>query len=335
MQRPHAILIDTDPGIDDAMALLLLRARPDVRIAGITTVFGNADVATTTRNAVYLAERFGIDAPVIAGASRPLRIASWRAPQHVHGADGLGDVLALPSSKHASIRPAHEFIIEQVHSRPHELNILALGPLTNLALALQTDPSIASLVRQVVIMGGAFGWSGRRGNASPVAEANIYNDPHAAQRVLVAHWPVIMVGLDVTMRCIFTTEAAQRLARDGGEAGQLIWQISRGYEKLYMDHDGLAGCCLHDVAAAVCLLVPELFAVRTGPIHVMIDGAAIGQTVQRPTDSDPAAAPSNLPQHRACYDVDVARLVRFYSESIVHAHAANVMRRVPPPADFA
>lgn len=322
MQTPRALLIDTDPGIDDAMALAFLRARPEIHIAGITTVFGNANLDITTRNAVYLAERLGIDAPIVAGASQPLQIPSRPAPHHVHGADGLGDVLTLPPPR-TNAQPAHEFIIEQVRLRPHQVSILALGPLTNLAHALRTAPSIAGLVHQVVIMGGAFGWGGRRGNVSPVAEANIYNDPHAARLVLAAPWPVTMVGLDVTMRCIFTTDDARRLAREGGDAGQLLWQISRGYETLYKEHDGLAGCCLHDVAAAVYLLTPELFAVHSGPIHVVTEGAAIGQTVQ--------ASRMNLPAHRACHDVDVARLVRIYSESICHARdskpAPNIITR--------
>lgn len=312
---PRPILIDTDPGIDDAMALLFLRARSEVRIAALTTVFGNADVVTTTRNAEYLVARFGINAPVFAGADKPLHMERGISPTQVHGVDGLGDALTLPPTKIRHLpAQAHERIVELAHSMPHQLDILALGPLTNLALALELDPSIATLVRQVVIMGGAFGWNGRRGNVSPVAEANIRNDPHAANVVLGASWPVVMVGLDVTTRCIFTTQDASRLAAAGGEAGRFLWYISRGYEALYKEHDGLQGCCLHDVAAAAYLVEPSLFATRAGPIRVVTEGVAIGQTLQ-----DAEAARAATPPQHACHDVDFAGVTRMYSETLVNA----------------
>jgi inosine-uridine nucleoside N-ribohydrolase len=180
-------------------------------------------------------------------------------------------------------------------------------------LALRQDPGIATLVEQVVVMGGAFGWSGRRGNVSPVAEANIRNDPDAADEVLAARWPVTMVGLDVTTRCVLTTATAQRLAADGGEAGRFLWDISRDYEALYRRYDGLDGCCLHDVAAAACLLEPDVFTTNSGPIRVVTEGIAIGQTIQRSTEhSYPAGAWDDVPAQRACIDVDVSRLLRLY-----------------------
>lgn len=313
MQTPQAVLIDTDPGIDDAMALLFLRARRDVRIVAITTIFGNADIETTTRNARYLTTRFGIDAPVIAGAARPLQIERLASPTHVHGCDGLGDVLDLGLPQPVTQeQPAYEHIVQQVRSMPQQLTLLALGPLTNLALALQADPAIAKLVRRVIVMGGAFGWYGRGGNVSPVAEANIRNDPHAASAVLAASWPVTMVGLDVTTRCVLTTERARRLA-EAGEAGWLLWDISRSYEALYKEYDGLAGCCLHDVAAAACLVDPTLFATRSGSIRVATEGEAIGQTVQYPAETP---SQPRLPAQQACYDVDAARLMSLYEQTV-------------------
>lgn len=314
MTTERLILIDTDPGVDDAMALLFLRAAPAVRIAAITTVFGNADVAVTTRNACYLAERFAIEAPVYAGADRPLRAPRLPTPDHVHGMNGLGDIPGPEATKRtAGPGRAHERIVEIVRGAPHRVSILALGPLTNLALALRHDPGIASLVERVVVMGGAFGWNGRRGNVSPVAEANVRNDPDAADEVLAAGWPVTMVGLDVTTRCVLTTAAARQLAVEGGEAGQFLWDISRDYEELYRRHDGLDGCCLHDVAAAACLLEPALFTTNSGPIRVVTEGIAIGQTIQRSDQHTfPASAWDHVPAQRACSDVDVPRLLRLY-----------------------
>jgi len=316
------VLIDTDPGIDDAMALLFLRAAPGLRIRGITTVFGNADVETTTRNAVYIARRFGIDAPVFGGAARPLNIERLAAPVHVHGSDGLGDLATTSTEMDApGTGRAHERIVEVIRTFPNEVSILALGPLTNLALALRHDPGIAALVPRVVIMGGAFGWRGPRGNISPVAEANIRNDPHAANEVLSARWPVTMVGLDVTSQCVLSTEQARSLASDAAQTGQFLWDISRHYEALYRAHGGLEGCCLHDVAAAACLLDPRLFATRFGPIRVRTDGAAIGQTIQHPGGA-PHLPPAweNVPPQRACNDVDAERLIRMYTTTLI-SHA--------------
>lgn len=318
------ILIDTDPGIDDAMALLFLHATRAVRITAITTVFGNADVGTTTRNACYLAERFGIGAPVIAGAGAPLMAEALPSPVHVHGRNGLGDVeFAASTRRGADPGRAHERITELVRAFPHQISILALGPLTNLALALRHDPGIAKLVQRVVVMGGAFGWGGRRGNVSPVAEANVRNDPHAADEVLAAAWPVTMVGLDVTSRCVLTTTEARRLAIEAGEMGQFLWDISRDYEALYKRYDGLDGCCLHDVAAAAYLVEPDLFSTSSGPIRVVTEGIAIGQTIQPANDySFPASAWDQVPAQKACNEVDFAGLVKLYSETLI-AHARS------------
>jgi len=317
-----SVILDTDPGIDDAMALLFLRAFPSIHLAAITTVFGNADVEVTTRNACYLTHRFHIDTPVYAGAPRPLRAAPLPLPVHVHGRNGLGDV-ELPGISVAGPAGgvAHERIVELINASPGELTLLALGPLTNLALALRADPDIATRVRRVIVMGGAFGWSGRRGNVSPVAEANVRNDPDAADAVLAAAWPVTMVGLDVTTRCVLTHDDALRLARDGGEAGQFLWEISRNYEELYRRYDGLDGCCLHDVAAAACVLDPILFTMSRGPIRVVTEGIAIGQTIQRSEQfTFPPSDWDHGPAQLACQNVDAARLVGLYLDTLI-AHA--------------
>ena len=312
------LLIDTDPGIDDAMALLFLRAIPNVRIAAITTVFGNANIEVTTRNACYLAERFGIDAPVIAGAERPLIAERVLPPLHVHGDNGLGGV-SLHSSVQREVTPgfAPQRIAELVRESPHTLSLLALGPLTNLALALRQDPEIASLVREVVVMGGVLGFNGRRGNVSPVAEANIRNDPDAADEVLSARWPVTLVGLDVTAGCVLTSDEARRLASEAGEVGQFLWDISRGYEAMYREHDGIDGCSLHDVAAAAYWVEPQLFSTRRGPIRVVTQGIAVGQTIQRPATHSYGPGPwdSASPQS-ACCDVDVQGVLKLYTNAL-------------------
>lgn len=309
----HLVILDTDPGIDDAMTLAFLKSRQDVRLLAITTVFGNADVATTTRNALYLADRFGIDAPVHAGASGPLLIPPRPFAGHVHGQDGLGDTgLAQGFAGQASSEAAQDAIVRLVRAHPHRVSILAIAPLTNLALALRAAPDIAGLMRDVVVMGGAFGYGPRRGNVSPVAEANVANDPHAADEVLAARWPVTMVGLDVTSQCILPTRLAAELAEHGGDS-RFLWEISRGYEQLYREHDGLDGCCIHDVAAAIRLVDPGLFRTVSGPVRVVTDGIAAGQTILRPEGMPfPPGDWDGLPAQRACVEVDSAALLRTY-----------------------
>ncbi len=284
----------------------------------ITTVFGNAEIDVTTRNALYLANRFGIDAPVYRGAAKPLAIKRHPAPRAIHGEDGLGDVGAVDGvDRQPAAGEACDKIIELVRAHPGEVTLLAVGPLANLALALQRDPEIATLVKEVVIMGGAFGWAGRRGNVSPVAEANIFNDPHAADIVFTAPWPVTAIGLDVTSQCVLTNHQAAELAASAGESGQFLWDISRGYEDIYRRTQGVDGCCLHDVAAAAWLTDPSLFETRTGPVRVLTEGIAIGQTIQKWDEQQfGASAWDGQTSQRVCVAADNARLVRTYMDAL-------------------
>jgi inosine-uridine nucleoside N-ribohydrolase len=307
------VIYDTDPGVDDAMALAFLRAHPDVDIAAITAVFGNATVEITARNAALLAERFGIDAPVYAGAADPLVIERLPSPAFVHGHDGLGDAgvtqgfLGGPASGFAPER-----IVELVQARPGEISILAVGPLTNLAIALRIDPHIAALTKEVILMGGSFYVPG---NVSPVAEANIRCDPHAADAVFTASWSVTAVSLDVTHKTHMPSERAHDLAQINA-TGQFLWDISRGYEALYKSRNAFAGCALHDAAAAVRLVRPDLFQASSGPIRVVTDGIAIGQTVQRTPLAYPPNPWDGHPDQSACTAVDAQGVVDLYVEAL-------------------
>jgi inosine-uridine nucleoside N-ribohydrolase len=312
------VVLDTDPGVDDAMALAFLMGREDIALQAITTVFGNADVETTTRNALFLAQKMSIPSPVHAGAAAPLRIARRPSPAHIHGDDALGGLgLAADFSAAPATGAAADALIDLIRANPGEISILAIAPLTNLALALAKDPGIAPLVREVVVMGGAFGWGARRGNVSPAAEANIANDPHAADLVLSAPWPVTMVGLDVTSACILPAGRARQLASDESGYGRLLWDISRSYEEVYRTYDGIDGFCIHDVAAAACLVAPSLFGVQSGSIRVVTDGIAAGQTIQKPQGQFfPPGAWDNLPEQKACTSVDAEGLVNLYEETL-------------------
>lgn len=293
---PRLVILDTDPGVDDALALLYLSARPDLKLLAITTVFGNADVETTTRNALWLRDRMGLLASVHRGAEAPLNGQRGAAPVHVHGENGLGDIdLSGPSLPGPDAGTAHARIIELVRAHPGAVTLVAIGPLTNLALALRAAPDIADLVAGVTIMGGAFA----RGNVTPYAEANIHNDAEAAAAVLAASWPVTLVPLDATRSCVLSTAAARA-------AGDFVETITRGYAAAYAAHEGLDGCPLHDVAALVSLTTPELFTVTTTPVGVARSGERRGQTL----------AIDGGPPVRVLVKADGAGLVEHFLRSI-------------------
>lgn len=322
---PIKVIYDTDPGIDDAMALLFLEYAPEIDLVGITTVLGNASIDTTTRNALFLKQYFDIAAPVARGADRPLVLEPADEPHHIHGVNGLGDV-PIPETLDVTEHelPAHRFIIDMVRKFPHEITIVAVGRMTNLALALREDPGIAELVKEVVIMGGAFGYSGHSGNVTPVAEANIIGDPHAADEMFAAKWPIVVVGLDVTQECVMTTAYMQELREKAGKAGQFCWDISRVYEDFYRAATGIDGIFVHDSSAVAYLLDPSLFATRTGPIKVVTEGIAIGQTIQKPsTRSFPPTPWDGLPDHTICTAVDGPRFLDLYFNVIVEGAAAR------------
>lgn len=308
------VIFDTDPGIDDAMALVFLHKSPQVELVGITTGLGNGTVDVTTRNALYLKERFAIPAPVARGAAAPLLGESTPPPAFIHGHNALGDV-PLPASVAGTAHelPAFQFIVETVRRRPGEISIVAVGRLTNLALALREDPEIAGKVGQVVIMGGAFGHNGHSGNVSPVSEANIDGDPLAADEVFGAAWPITVVGLDVTKQTRMSNEYLRSLADEAGDVGQFIWEISRYYEKFHVSRGVDDGIYVHDASAVAFLLDPSLFTTRTGPIRVVTEGIAAGQTIQKADSLNlPHAKWDGRPSHAICTDVDSSRLLALY-----------------------
>lgn len=300
----HKVIFDTDPGIDDAMALLFLHHHPEIDLLGITTVFGNASIETTTRNALFLKREWGIEAPVAKGMNQtfdPDRPhVGW--PTFIHGDDGLGNI-GVPDVNGVPVdpRPAYRFIIETVRENPGEITLVAVGRMTNLAIALREDPDIAVLVKQVVIMGGAFDVNG---NITPAAEANIHGDPEAADAVMTAPWNVVVVGLDVTEKTVMTRSRLAALAAAGGAPAQLLSDISSFYVDFYETRvdDGMV---VHDSCACVYVVAPNLFTTRNGAIRVVSGGIADGQTIQKPDSTGFPASPwDNLPSQKVCTGVD-------------------------------
>lgn len=314
---PIKLIFDTDPGVDDAAALLFLNACKNVDLAGITTVFGNADIDTVTRNARYLKRRFDIGAPIARGAGRALRAEPSPAPVHVHGQNGLGDLhFDAEDLPPADPRPAHRFIIDQVRNDRQQVTILAVGRLTNLAMAIAEDPAIVGLVKEVVVMGGAFGLAGCNGNVTPVAEANILGDPHAADIVFGAAWPVTAIGLDVTRQVVMGPQDLDRLAA-GGDAGRFMVESSHGYRQ-YHARFGIDGFYVHDSTAAAFVVDRSLFATRAGPIRVATEGVAVGQTIQMDRAIPyPPGAWDQAPDQKIATSVDADGVKRLLLDTLL------------------
>jgi inosine-uridine nucleoside N-ribohydrolase len=311
------IIFDTDPGIDDAMALLFAHRSQEIEIAGITTVLGNGSIETVTQNALYICERFGITAPVYKGAAAPLLVPADEPPAFVHGDDALGNIQPAKPSHSIGEQYAAGYIVDTILQNPNEITLVAVGRLTNLAMALRINPDIAALVKQVVIMGGALGSNHFTGNVSPVAEANIHGDPHAADIVLTAPWPVTLVGLDVTMQCVMDSVRMEQLRSEAGETGEFIWDITRHYENFYRNTHGVDGFAVHDSCAVAYVLAPELFTVRRGTTRVVTEGISRGQTILTPEDRQfPPSAWDDMPLQQGCIGVDADAVLELYLQTL-------------------
>lgn len=313
---PRRIIIDTDPGVDDAMAIHLAFAHPGLEVVGLTTGFGNVTTEVATRNALVLAEMAGRAVPVAAGASVPLVQPQMPPADHVHGREGFGDLPARRPRGRPDPRPAWRFLVETVAAAPGEITICAIGRLTNLALALRADPAFARNVRDVVLMGGVVE---EDGNVTEFAEANIYGDPHAADAVFAAPWQVTMVGLDVTHAVVCTPEDFAWLAGRAPRIGGFLDEAAQFYIRFYKTRRGVLGCCLHDPAAVIAITNPELFGVRSSPITVVVEGEEAGRTV-----ADPAA---DRPAVNWCMEVDSEAVRRVFLDTVAEADA-----RIPPGA---
>ena len=290
----RTLIFDTDIGVDDAFALAC--AARTQHLLGITTVFGNVAVGQAVKNARLFCQKMAIDAAVYRGCARPLAQAP-SAPATLHGQDGLGDVFENSCSDQAP--GAVQFIIDSVRAQPHQITLVAIGPLTNIASAINQAPDIIPLVKELVIMGGAFGTGGHSGNVTPFSEFNIWKDPHAADQVLTSALNVVVIPLDVTHKVLITGEEVQRLNQPVQSA------ICRPYLAYSLAKEGFNGMALHDTLAVAWLSLPEAFTLAESPLRVITEGIACGQTVRRlsalASRHDPFAG---LPAQRIALGVD-------------------------------
>jgi inosine-uridine nucleoside N-ribohydrolase len=292
---PQKIIIDTDPGVDDAMAIQFALNSPELEVIGLTTVYGNVNLELCTINALRLLDLANRpDIPLSKGAGRPLKRPFGGGVAFVHGDDGQGNVFRPESELKPINQSAEDFIIEQVKKYPNEIILVSFGPLTNLALALQKAPEIQNLVKELVIMGGnAF----CPGNASATAEANILNDPEAADMVLGANWPMTMIGLDVTESTLLTSKAAQEIrAASDSELNQFVSDAYVFYEKFNTTNNKIDGSFLHDSSVIAYLIDNTIFTGEKYPVKVETkDARSLGKTWPFIGDAEALARPGSEP----------------------------------------
>ena len=317
------IIFDTDPGTDDALALMLALNSPELDVRAITVVPGNVTAAMGLENAlrmVSLANR--CDIPVARGAQHPL-FQKLITAEFWHGKNGLANIELPPSKCKVDSRFGPDVIIQLVHASPHEISLLLVGPLTNIALAVEKDPSIVPLVKEVILMGGSI--SG--GNVNAAAEANIYNDPEAAQIVFQAGWPLTMVGLEVGDKALFTHKYLDQLGQTHGQINDFIYSVLKFLVDLSATF-GVPGAPMYDPSAVAVAVDSTL--VKVEEIHVEVEtrgeftrgetvGNRHGQTERNVVHGDRyviEGVDKVTPNAKVCVDVEADRFLQLFVSRI-------------------
>ena len=305
------VIIDVDTGIDDAMAISYAVHSPDLHVVGVTTTFGNITVEEATRNTLQVLELIGAaDIPVYPGAAKPLVREVTAKARLFHGENGLGNVVLPAPVASAQSQSAVQFLISTIKENPHEITLVTVGSMTNLALAIMAAPEIVSLVERVVVMGGAVTVPGNR---TPVAEANICADPEAASFIFQSGIPLTLVGLDVTMQTLLTREhLAQWRARDT-KLSHFFADMCDVYMDAYVTVGNVRGCGLHDPLAVGVVIDPTF--VRTVPMHVEVDTS--GGPSDARTIGDRRAQPEKAPNIEVCLEVDAERFVSHFLQYVM------------------
>ena len=273
---PKRILIDADPGIDDSCAILLALASPEISLEGISIVHGNCSLEQGTINGLSVLELGNArQIPLSKGCEIPLVQPSLLAPE-THGNTGLGYAkLPGPQSKPIA-RHACDFLIERILASPGEITLVAIGPLTNIALAVRQEPRLVHSIRELIIMGGAMR---HEGNTTALAEFNTYVDPHAAHIVYHSGMPITLVPLDVTYQCILTIQDVERLQKIDSPISIFIKDTTRFYMEYHDDYQGIEGCVINDPLALALTFAPELCDYQELPVDVDISGGvSMGKT---------------------------------------------------------
>ena len=304
---PTPVVIDCDPGHDDAIALLLALASPELELLGVTTVAGNQSLEKTTANAIRVLELVGRgDVPVAAGAARPLLrelvVADW-----VHGESGMdGPTLAAPEATPVALH-AVDFLARAVDASPRPITLIATGPLTNVALFLARYPELAGRLERVVSMGGAIA----EGNVTPAAEFNVWADPEAGARIFASGLDVTMIGLDVTHRALMLPTHAERL-RVAGKPGTFVAELFDFFHRFHEATYGFPGSPIHDAVAVAHVVDPSL--VTTRDRHVAVE--CVSDLCRGRTVVDLWRRTGNAPNVHVGVEIDAERFLSLLVERV-------------------
>ncbi|MGW3709610.1 nucleoside hydrolase [Streptomyces albogriseolus] len=324
-RQPVPVIIDCDTGVDDALALLFAVRHPGIDLRAVTCVAGNTDVDGVVRNTLTVLERAGAaDVPVARGAARPL-IEAPRSARHVHGHDGMGD-LALPAPRRTPVdADALTLLRREILASPRPVTLVPTAPLTNIALLLRTHPEVTRNIERIVFMGGAAG----AGNATPVAEFNVWHDPEAAAITLTAGVPITMYGLDVFTRVVVPGDDVRRLRASAEPGARLAGDLLAhrpAHPGSRPDDPGEDSGGLGDAGAVCAVADPEGLTTHRLPVEVSLaPGPARGQTI---VDRRPRIGESELHEGTreqtlvdVGLDVDVERYVRLYLTTVERSPA--------------
>jgi purine nucleosidase len=311
------VVLDTDPGIDDSLAILLALASPEVQLEAVTVTSGNCAMAQGVVNALSVLELAGANhVPVAAGVGVPFIQPLLIAPE-THGDMGLGYARLPPPRRPPTDQHAMDLIIECIMAAPGEITLVAVAPLTNLAMAIRREPRIVKAVREVIIMGGAFR---HPGNTTPQAEFNVYVDPHAAYIVYHSGMPITLAPLDVTYQCVLTQLDVDRLLQVDSPITRFIADSTRFYMEFHDEYQGIQGCVINDPLALALAFAPDL--VETSQLYVTVDlqsEVSLGKTIADFYDA--WGKPANM---QVALTVQARRFIDLFVERMLALASARI-----------
>lgn len=273
--KKRKIILDCDPGHDDAIAIMLAARHPAIDLLGITIVAGNQTLNKTLVNGLNVCQKLDINVPIHAGMPKPI-MREQIVADNIHSESGLDGPKFAPLVRKAESKHAIQYIIDTLMNSDGDITLVPVGPLTNIAVAMRMQPAILPKIREIVLMGGAYG----TGNFTPSAEFNIYADPEAARVVFTSGVPLVMMGLDLTNQTTCTADVISRMKKVGGPAGELFSDIMSFTLKTQYENYGLAGGPVHDATCIGYLINPDAFKMQDMYVEIDVNnGPCYGRTV--------------------------------------------------------